>query len=249
LRPRRLVFGEDAELYDRVRPSYPRELVDELVSLAGGVGRALDAACGTGKATVPLAQRGFAGVGVEADAEMARVAARNLTGYPGWRVDVADFEGWQPHPGDGLFDLITVAQAWHWIDHERGARQAERLLRSGGWLAIFGHEPEFEETPLRHVIDAIFEELDPAPSARSLEPPERLPPGSSFGEPIEREYRGFRDYSASEWIALQATQSSTMILPAATRDELLRRLADAIDAHGGFYRHRYVCRMWAAARR
>jgi len=26
-------------------------------------------------------------------------------------------------------------------------------------------------------------------------------------------------------------------------------LADAIDAHGGFYRHRYVCRMWAAARR
>jgi hypothetical protein len=34
-RPQRLVFGEDAELYDRVRPSYPDELIDDVVRLVG----------------------------------------------------------------------------------------------------------------------------------------------------------------------------------------------------------------------
>jgi hypothetical protein len=47
-RPQRLVFGEDAELYDRVRPSYPDELIDDVLRLVGTPCRAVDAGCGTG---------------------------------------------------------------------------------------------------------------------------------------------------------------------------------------------------------
>jgi hypothetical protein len=48
-REQRLVFGEDAEAYDRVRPSYPPELIDDVVVLAGRPCRAVDAGCGTGR--------------------------------------------------------------------------------------------------------------------------------------------------------------------------------------------------------
>ena len=52
-RPRRLVFGEVAELYDSVRPSYPDALVDDVLAFAGaGPGDpALEVGAGTGKAT------------------------------------------------------------------------------------------------------------------------------------------------------------------------------------------------------
>jgi hypothetical protein len=44
----RLVFGQVAERYERVRPSYPDTLVDEVIALAGE-GRALEVGAGTGK--------------------------------------------------------------------------------------------------------------------------------------------------------------------------------------------------------
>ncbi|HEY5172381.1 MAG TPA: methyltransferase domain-containing protein, partial [Acidimicrobiia bacterium] len=34
------------------------------------------------------------------------------------------------------FDAITVAQAWHWFDHERASAEARRVLRSGGRLGL-----------------------------------------------------------------------------------------------------------------
>ena len=66
----RLVFGQVAERYDRVRPSYPNALVDEVIALAGRE-RALEVGAGTGKATLMFAQRGVAVHAVEPSAEMA----------------------------------------------------------------------------------------------------------------------------------------------------------------------------------
>ena len=74
-RPRRLVFGEVAGLYDRARPSYPASLIDDLVSWAQPGGRALEIGAGTGKATRLLAARGVSVLGIEPSAEMAVYAA------------------------------------------------------------------------------------------------------------------------------------------------------------------------------
>ncbi len=76
MREQRLVFGEDAELYDRARPSYPAKLIDDVVAVVGASATTLDVGCGTGKATTLLAARGLRGVGVEPHAEMAAIARR-----------------------------------------------------------------------------------------------------------------------------------------------------------------------------
>jgi SAM-dependent methyltransferase len=189
------------------------------------------------------------GVGVEPDREMARVALRNLAAYPGWRVDVADFEEWQPRADDPLFDLVTAAQAWHWIDRDRGTAQAERLLRPGGWLALFAHEPEFENSPLRVAIDEIYADLAPEPSAQSRAPTEIVPQSSAFGSPIELEFRSVVEYTTQEAVDLSRTHSDKLILPPERRELLLSRLTETIDAHGGVYREHDVCRLWAVQRR
>lgn len=195
-----------------------------------------------------LAERGLRGVGVEPDEEMARVARRNLGPYPSWRVDVSDFELWTPRPEDEAFDLVTVAQAWHWIDRDAGAAQAQRLLRPGGWLAIFAHEPEFEDSRLRRAIDAVYDELAPQPFVASRAPIEKIPVSAAFGRPIEREFRGSYDYTTRELIDLSRTHSDKLILPPDRRERLLARLAEVIDEHGGVCREHYVCKLWAAQR-
>jgi SAM-dependent methyltransferase len=126
-REQRLVFGEVAELYDSARPSYPAELIDDVVAMVGSHARAVDAGCGTGKATVLLARRGLRGVGVEPDAAMARVACRNLAEFPGWRVDVSNFESWQPDTAASAFDLVVRSRALV-RRHFTGPRRQPRAL-------------------------------------------------------------------------------------------------------------------------
>jgi SAM-dependent methyltransferase len=77
-REQRLVFGEVAETYDRLRPSYPQQLIDDLRALTGIPERArvLEVGSGTGKATVLLAGAGFDVLGLEPDGAMAEVAVR-----------------------------------------------------------------------------------------------------------------------------------------------------------------------------
>ena len=218
-----------------------------MLALVGAPCRAVDAGCGTGRAAVLLAACGVTGVGVEPDRAMAEVARRNLAAFSSWRVDVADFEDWR---ADEPFDLVTSAQAWHWIDPERGTRTLEEILQPGGWLAIFRHDWEPEDTPVRRAIDAAYAQHDPSTSAstRTSSLDEPLAHGARFGHPIRREYVWSATYTSHEWIELIGTTSDHRVLPEAQRSSLLAAVATAIDAHGGIYVHRYVTRLWAAQR-
>src|SRR5206468_9599915 len=93
----RQTFNQAAELYQRARPEYPAELFDDLVEAAGLApgDRLLEVGCATGKATVPLARRGFLITCVELGPELAAAARRNLDGL-GAEVIEASFEDWQP---------------------------------------------------------------------------------------------------------------------------------------------------------
>jgi 16S rRNA A1518/A1519 N6-dimethyltransferase RsmA/KsgA/DIM1 with predicted DNA glycosylase/AP lyase activity len=81
-------FDSAAPLYHRAPPGYPEELYDELARLAAlrPGDRLLEAGCGTGKATVPLARRGFRITCFELGAALAAEARRNLAGFAGVEV-------------------------------------------------------------------------------------------------------------------------------------------------------------------
>jgi SAM-dependent methyltransferase len=250
-RQQRFVFGEDAELYDRVRPSYPAELIDDVVALVGPDSFAVDAGCGTGKAAVLLAARGLNGIGVEADSAMAEVARRQLAGSPRWRVDVSTFEAWPPD--DRPLDLLVSAQAWHWFEPEARFRKAYDLLRPGGWLALWWNSPAAFDSPARQAIDAAYREHVPEMDHRGIAGHPRpafepLPEGIWFSPPIERGYAWSQRYTSTAWVDLLRTTSDHRMLPDELRGELLDAVRLAIESHGGIYDHPYVCHLWAAER-
>ena len=248
----RLVFGEDAELYDRARASYPDELIDDLLDLVEAPVRALDVGCGTGKAAVLLAERGVTGVGVDAHEDMAVVARRNLEEFGTWRIDVCDFESWTPQPGDVPFDLVTCAQAWHWLDPDIRIRRAHDLLRPGGWLALWWNRPAERAHHLDDRLDAIYAEV--APGVRRTIGHKGTPPSDDIPEdvwlcdPFTITYDWSRIYTSAQWCDLMRTQSDHRLLDPAQSDQLLAGVAAVIDADGGAYEHHYSTHFWAAQR-
>jgi protein-L-isoaspartate O-methyltransferase len=77
----RTTFDESPELYDRTRPVCPPALFDDLVATLPTCARVLEIGCGTGQATVPLAERGLAIVCVELGGSLAAFARRKLARF------------------------------------------------------------------------------------------------------------------------------------------------------------------------
>ena len=71
----RQTFDAAAARYDRVRPDYPEALFDDLVALTGLTpgDHLIEVGCATGKATRPLARRGFRITCVELGPELAHL--------------------------------------------------------------------------------------------------------------------------------------------------------------------------------
>ncbi len=133
---RRATFDQVARLYDEVRPGYPEELFDDLVSLSriAPGGRVIEIGCGTGQATLPLARRGYRIVAVELGGWLAEIARSKLASYPNAEVVVSSFEDWPLEPE--AFDLAVAATSFHWIDPSVGYPKVASALRPGGHLAL-----------------------------------------------------------------------------------------------------------------
>jgi len=94
----RATFDSAAAVYERARPDYPPELYDELVRLTGlrPSDHLIEIGCATGKATRPLAERGFRITCIELGARLAAAARRNLAGLSRVEVVHSSFEDWRP---------------------------------------------------------------------------------------------------------------------------------------------------------
>ena len=90
-------FDLAPDLYDRTRPVCPDALFDDLIRLADlGQGDAVvEIGCGTGQATLPLAERGLRVTAVELGAGLADLARQKLAGFPSVTVTTSSFEAWK----------------------------------------------------------------------------------------------------------------------------------------------------------
>ncbi|MFD2640903.1 class I SAM-dependent methyltransferase [Pseudomonas japonica] len=123
-------FSSGSAGYAAYRPSYPLELIDELTSISPGTGRVLDCGCGTGQLSVLLAER-FDEV-IATDASAAQIAAAEPREGVVYRTALAEDSGLS---ADSV-DLITVAQAAHWLDLEAFYDEARRIARPQAAIAL-----------------------------------------------------------------------------------------------------------------
>lgn len=133
-------FSVTAANYARYRPGYPAALFEWLASIVRQRRRAWDCATGSGQAAVGLAEY-FTDV-VATDGSQAQLDAAT----PHERVHYLCATAEQSRLPSASVDLVTVAQALHWLDVDAFYREANRVVVPGGALAVwsYGH---FEVDP------------------------------------------------------------------------------------------------------
>ncbi len=132
-------FGRAVDAYESARPGYPAEAVEWLVP-ADAI-RIVDLGAGTGKFTRLLVDDHREVIAVEpSPAMLARlhVTLPTVEGRPGTGEAIPVEDTWA--------DVVTCAQAWHWVDETLGLPEVARVLRSGGifslvWNSLHGSVP------------------------------------------------------------------------------------------------------------
>jgi len=168
-------FGQAAD-YAKFRPTYPaplyKALLKQLGTRPGSYGRrhfALDLACGSGQVTVPLAKWFDSVVGIDQSQEQLRNASRPR---PEADVGDVDYQAWSAYELTELVapqsvDLVTVAQALHWMDTDAVISQVSQVLRPGGVFAVMGYgrpilaDPRQEAAYRRFYYDVLGSGLKP----------------------------------------------------------------------------------------
>lgn len=244
-REQRLVFGEDAELYDRSRAGYPHEMVSAVMSygeLSAG-DHAVEVGAGTGKATLAFAGAGLRITALEPSTEMAAVATRNCASSPGVSVVLSSFEDW--NAGGDTYDLLFAAQSWHWIDPDVRYVKAAALLRDGATLALMWHRTDWAGEPLRDELDALYSRVDPelrerSPGFPGLDPHSddtrflaELADTGDFEKVEDRSFRRKDTFRAEAFVNLLSTQSDHRMLASDRREKLFAEVRSLIDGHGG----------------
>ena len=145
-------FSARANAYARFRPDYPPALFTWLRGIVRQHRLAWDCATGSGQAAVALA--GHFGKVVATDASAEQLAA--ATPHP--RVSYACATAEQSGLRSALSDLVTVAQALHWLDLERFYREVNRVVMRGGVIAVWSYGPIQVEPRIDALVNTLYRE-------------------------------------------------------------------------------------------
>jgi SAM-dependent methyltransferase len=140
-------FTDRVENYIRYRPRYPHSVLDVLNSEIGlqPDWTVADLGSGTGISCELFLAEGHAVYGVEPNAAMRTAAEKLLAGFPQFHSVEGTAEATTLDAAS--FDLVVVAQAFHWFDIPRVRTECQRILRPGGWAVLLWNTRQIDTTP------------------------------------------------------------------------------------------------------
>lgn len=231
---RALSFGSVASAYERFRPGYPGELVDEVLAYAGRpVRTALEIGAGTGKATRVFADRGIAVTATDPDEAML-TELRNHVPETVTTVQAA----FEDLPLTPVYDLVFAAASLHWTDPDHRWSRVAAMLKRDGIFASFGGQLHLADPDLEHAVQAARSQFladdqipspDGTPEGSPMQwPGTELAQSDQFTDVRQSSLERRATISARDYIGHLSTISAYLELPAETREHVLGRILEVL---------------------
>src|SRR4051812_11083256 len=126
-------FSDQSKIYAAFRPTYPDELYQFILSHLKHRDAAWDCATGNGQVAQHLARHIHKVYATDISQQQINHA------YKADNIEYSVCKAEQTAFAKNQFDLITVAQALHWISTEEFYQEVRRTARPGALLAIWGY--------------------------------------------------------------------------------------------------------------
>lgn len=236
-----LAFDAIANLYDAVRPNYPQQLIDDIISTSKipPEGSILEVGSGSGQATSAFADKGYFIHCIEPGESLVGIAKRKFASNPKVTFEVAFFE--KSTPKKEAYDLVISATAFHWVPAEEGYALAAKSLKSGGTIALFWNmhpdlDPEVYEalrTTYKEYMPAIYASLyspDKKSAQEEAKGAEAEISRSGLFEPAQIQYYNWlQQYTSEQYTRLLNTYANYQNLDDMARESFFKKVREVID--------------------
>jgi ubiquinone/menaquinone biosynthesis C-methylase UbiE len=124
------------ETYHQYRPSPPLEIIHQALNYSNArkVNRIVDLGCGTGLGTFVWADYAHEVIGIEPSQEMSAIAEKHNT-YS--NIQFINAFGNKTSLEDNSTDIISISQAFHWMEPQSTLEEIQRILKPNGVLVIY----------------------------------------------------------------------------------------------------------------
>ena len=162
-------FYEAARHYLRGRPPYAAALIRRVVQLCGlGASHSvLDLGCGPGQLALAFAP--FAGrvVGIDPEPEMLRIA-RDEAARASFNVEFRDGSSGDLGTDLGIFRLVVIGRAFHWMDRQDTLLRLDGIVAPGGAVVLFGdRHPKVPDNAWQETFERIVNQYAADDTARA----------------------------------------------------------------------------------
>lgn len=238
-------FSNRVENYVRYRPSYPADIVPFMESKLGlkKEHRIVDVGSGTGLFAEILLKQGYNVTGIEPNEEMRAAGDRLLSKYPGFtsRRHRAEQTGLRHES----VDLITVAQAFHWMDQEKTKKEFERILKPGGHI-VLAWNLKMKNSPFLESYHKLKEEFAIEPHLVDKLSEEEI---GHFFEPHQMHIECFKNVQMLDFDSLKGQLLSSSYIPLPgheSYDQMISRLIQLFVAYNenGFVKMEYETKVY-----
>jgi SAM-dependent methyltransferase len=241
------LFDASAFEYDRYRPAYPDETINDIVSLSriGRASRLLEIGCGTGKATVQFASRGFAIDCVDPGRRLVAFASKKCRKWRKISFTVDTFENVELRPHS--YDLVFSAHAFHWVRPTVRLKKANTMLSHNGSLALFYNYPGRPKGRLHERLAMVIEKESRGKLAvwnyeeDVKQWTDEIRRCRLFTNLKVRTYKWVQRYTAKEYVGLFATYSDFLSLPVSLQRRVAESIHHEISENGGYISRPYDC--------
>ena len=220
-------FAAIADSYERGRPDYPPAVVGALMAelrLQPGMA-VLDLAAGTGKLTRALLAADLDVLAVEPQQALRECLVAEV-GIERVREGLAEAI---PLP-DAAVDAVTVADAFHWFDHEAALAEIRRVLRPGGGLAVIATVSDWSGASWAHELGSLLVDLRPEHPGFDGSPwQDAVRASGSWAEPREVRMTSMQPTDRERVVDHVASVSWMAALPVEERTDTIARVRELVE--------------------
>ncbi len=243
------MFNLAADYYDRYRPSYPSEIIEQLINKTGIAkgSELLEIGAGSGKATELFKEKGYNICCIDPGKDLVANGRIKFQDYPGIKFECQRFEEYDAQKNS--IEVIYSAQAFHWVPQPIGYKKCAQALKAKGYLAPFwnmyityDNDVDNELLELSRKYGGLADFLNEEGCEKRISSiVSSISESGFFKKPDVYRQMWKQSYTADEYYGFALTGNSFIQKSDEEKENAHRDLVKLANKHGGVIERPYMC--------
>ena len=241
-------FDEAADYYDKYRPSYPKELIEKIISHSNLMDNAkiLEVGSGSGKATELFLNKGYSLTCIEPGKNLVAIGEKKFKNMNQVRFVTTRLEDWEVEVD--TYDLAISAQAFHWVSKPIGYIKCANALKNNMYLALFWNRYFNDGSKINSKLAKLCKEYgvlamdtEDDIEKRIINVTEEIKDSNLFKSPTVYRFPWTINNTLEEFMNFLKTGNGYLGLDTSDKKELNYKLESIYDKAGGTITRKFEC--------